>query len=225
MTSRLLLVSSHIAQPHLAAVVGDLAQGVTRAAVVTTADPKLKESNRNAVHALDTLLALGVPAVEFFDFDAQPSADLAGFGLVYLAGGNPYYLLQRVRETDAESVLREMLSAGRPLIGSSAGALILGRSLNIVQVFDPALADPNYKNIDALGLVPFTVLPHANRWKSRYTDYADRFAAARVLCRSEMLEIADDEGLLIVRDTVYRIGSTFPPTPVSRSAPPVVYLS
>lgn len=222
MPQRLLLVSSHIAQPHLAAVVRNLAQSVTRAAVVTTADPKLKERNRNAVHARDTLLALGVPAVEFFDFDAQPSADLAGFGLVYLAGGNPYYLLQRVRETDAESVLREMFANGRPLIGSSAGALLLGRSLNVVKVFDPALADLHDISTDALGLVPFTVLPHANRWKSRFTDYADRFAAARVLCRSDMLEIADDEGLLVVGDTLTRIGSTFPPTPVSRSAPPVV---
>lgn len=222
MPPRLLLVSSRIAQPHLAVVVGDLAQGVARAAVVTTAEPKLKESNRNAVLARDTLLALGVPAVEFFDFDTQPSANLAGFGLVYLAGGNPFYLLQRVRETDAESVLRDMFAYGRPLVGSSAGALLLGRSLNIVPVFDSAFSYQNDINTDALGLLPFTVLPHANRWKSRFADYADRVAAARVLCRSEILEIADDEGLLIVGDTVSRIGSTFPPTPVSPSSPPVV---
>jgi dipeptidase E len=195
---------------------------VDRAAVVTTADPELKERNRNAVLARDTLLALGVPVVEFFDFDAQPSAGLAAFGLVYLAGGNPFYLLQRVRETGAESVLRAMLAAGRPFIGSSAGALLLGRSLNIVPVFDSAFSDQNDINADALGLLPFTVLPHANRWKSRFADYSDRLAAARVLCRSVILEIANDEGLLLVGDTVSRIGSTVPSTPVALSAPPFV---
>jgi hypothetical protein len=63
MTSRLLLVSSNIAQPHLARVVRHLARGAARAAVVTTAESKLKERNRNAILAHETLLAAGVPAV------------------------------------------------------------------------------------------------------------------------------------------------------------------
>eukprot|EP01031_Cornospumella_fuschlensis_P015511 gene15511-18963_t len=88
MTPRLLLVSSNIAQPQFAAAVARLAQGAARAAVVTTAEPKLKERNRNAVLARETLLAVGVPTVEFFDFDARASTDLAAFDLVYLAGGN-----------------------------------------------------------------------------------------------------------------------------------------
>ena len=35
-----------------------------------------------------------------------------------------------------------------------------------------------------------------------FADYAARVAAAAVLCRSEILEIADDEGLLIDGDTL-----------------------
>ncbi len=220
MTSRLFLVSSNLAQPHFTAVVNNLVRGAARAAIVTTAEPKLKERNRNAVLARDTLLAVGVPAVEFFDFDKQPSADLAAFDLVYLAGGNPYYLLQRVRDTGADAVIEEIVEAGRPIIGSIAGALLLGRSLNVVPVFDTSVPDLGCKDTDALRLVPFTVLPHTNRWKARFADYAARVATARVLCRSEILEITDDEGLLIDGDTVTRVGSTFPPTPVELSAPP-----
>ena len=220
MTSRLFLISSNLALPHFTTVVSHLARGAKRAAVVTTAEPKLKERNRNAVLARNTLLAVGVPAVEFFDFDKQPCADLAAFDLVYLAGGNPYHLLQRVRDTGADAVIEDMVEAGRPIIGSSAGALLLGRSLNVVPIFDTSVPDLGCKDTDALRLVPFTVLPHTNRWKARFADYAARVATARVLCRSEILEITDDEGLLIDGDTVTRVGSTFPPTPVELSAPP-----
>ena len=220
MTSRLFLISSNLALPHFTTVVSHLARGAKRAAVVTTAEPKLKERNRNAVLARDTLLAVGVPAVEFFDFDKQPCAGLAAFDLVYLAGGNPYYLLQRVRDTGADAVIEEIVEAGRPIIGSSAGALLLGRSLNVVPVFDTSVPDLGCKDTDALRLVPLTVLPHTNRWKARFADYAARVATARVLCRSEILEITDDEGLLIDGDTVTRVGRTFPPTPVELSAPP-----
>ena len=218
MRSRLFLISSNLAQPHFTAAVSNLARGAARAAVVTTAEPKLKERNRNAVLARDTLLAVGVPAVEFFDFDTQPSAALAAFDLVYLAGGNPYYLLQRVRDTGADAVIEEIVEAGRPIIGSSAGALLLGRSLNVARIFDTSVPDLGCKDTDALRLVPFTVLPHTNRWKARFADYAARVVAAAVLCRSDILEITDDEGLLIDGDSLTRIGSTFPSSPVELSA-------
>jgi dipeptidase E len=220
MTSRLFLISSNLALPHFTTVVSHLARGAARAAVVTTAEPKLKQRSRNAVLARDTLLAVGVPAVEFFDFDMQPSAGLAAFDLAYLAGGNPYHLLQRVRETGANAVIEEMVEAGRPIIGSSAGALLLGRSLNVLPVFDTSVPNLGCKDTDALGLVPFTVLPQANRWKARFADYTARIATAAVLCRSAILEIADDEGLLIDGDTVTRIGSTFLSSPVQPSAQP-----
>lgn len=220
MTPRLFLVSSNIAQLHFTAAVGYLARAAARAAVVTTAEPKLKERNRNAVLARDTLLDVGVPVVDFFDFDTRPSAALAAFDLVYLSGGNPYYLLQRVRETGADAVIEEMVEAGRPIIGSSAGALLLGHSLNVVPVFDTSVPDLGCTDTDALRLVPFTVSPHTNRWKARFADYAARVATAGALCRSEILEIADDEGLLIDGDIITRIGSTFPPTPVELSAQP-----
>ena len=61
MRSRLFLISSILAQPHFTAAVSNLARGAARAAVVTTAEPKLKERNRNAVLARETLLAVGVP--------------------------------------------------------------------------------------------------------------------------------------------------------------------
>ena len=131
-----------------------------------------------------------------------------------MAGGNPYYLLQRVRETGADAIIEEMIAAGRPFIGSSGGALLLGPSLNVVPVFDTSVPDLGCRNSTALGVVPFAVLPHPNRWKARFADYAARLATARVLCRSKIVEIADDEGILVDGDTITRIGDAFPPSPV-----------
>src|SRR5690606_22853391 len=114
---------------------------MNHAAIVTTASVEFKEENRNAIAAYAAIQLAGFRQVTYFDFDHDNPEDLASFDLVYLSGGNPHYLLMRIMESRAKVVLTELARRGVPIIGASAGALVLGPSTSLVDVFDPGLPD------------------------------------------------------------------------------------
>lgn len=97
--------------------------------------------------------------------DPRNVAMLDGAGLIYLSGGNPGYLAEALRGTDALSRIRDMCSAGTALAGCSAGAAAL-----------TAVA-PDVRSGDGsgvgLGIVPgLAIIPHYDamrRWRRAMT--------------------------------------------------------
>ena len=57
-----------------------------------------------------------------FDLDARPRRLLNSYDVAEFIGGKPFYLLDAVRKSGAETVLRE-IAADKILIGWSAAAL------------------------------------------------------------------------------------------------------
>lgn len=55
--------------------------------------------------------------------------ELLQYDVVYLCGGNTAYLLERVRETDFHTTLKEYIKANGMIIGVSAGNLIFANNL------------------------------------------------------------------------------------------------
>lgn len=213
MPARLLLVSSNLAGTALRAAVKRIAAGATRAAIVTTAELRPVERRRNAALARLDLCAAGIAHLENFDLDRRPGDELAAFDLVYLAGGNPYYLLKRARETGADAVLERLSECGVPILGANAGALLLGPSLRHLRFFDASVADLGWGTRAALSLVPFTVLPHANRWRARFADYEQRLSLACAACGCQIVELDDGDGLLLDDRQVACLGETWPALP------------
>ena len=86
--------------------------------------------------------------------DPQLVARLDGVDLVYLAGGDPRYLLDTLRGSALWQRLSGALEEGCGLAGSSAGAMVLGETMHYQREWTPAL-----------GLLPgICVLPHFERW-------------------------------------------------------------
>lgn len=81
--------------------------------------------------------------------------------MIYLAGGDPVYLLETLRNSAAWEAAQEVWKSGRTLAGSSAGAMVLGG-----QTWAPGKGWH-----EGLGLLPgFAILPHhtrlANVWNA-----------------------------------------------------------
>lgn len=57
------------------------------------------------------------------------ASDLATVSAVYIGGGNTYRLLNELRQTRADSLLREFVDSGGRLYGGSAGAIICGETI------------------------------------------------------------------------------------------------
>jgi len=74
--------------------------------------------------------------------------------LIYLAGGDPAYLLETLRNSAAWEVALEVWKSGRTLAGSSAGAMIFGGQLWV----------PGKGWHEGLGLLPgYAIIPHHAR--------------------------------------------------------------
>jgi cyanophycinase len=86
--------------------------------------------------------------------DERLVAQLDGVDLVYIAGGDPRYLLDTLRGSLVWRRLSSAVSEGCVLAGSSAGAMVLGETMRF-----------HGDRIDALGLLPrICALPHFERW-------------------------------------------------------------
>ena len=98
------------------------------------------------------------------EVDLKRKDDLAKLDdchIIFVAGGNTFYLLKWVRESKFDLKLKELLLLGKMYIGASAGSMVLGTSIETASV--GAGADVNKTGIEDLrGLrqVPFMIAPH-----------------------------------------------------------------
>jgi len=77
------------------------------------------------------------------DFDVNSHVDV-----IYISGGNTFGTLKRIRESQADKIIFNLLSHGAMYIGGSAGAHIASRSIQHVAKYD----------IETFGLTDFSGL-------------------------------------------------------------------
>lgn len=86
---------------------------------------------------------------------------LAECDVIYVGGGNTFYLLDWVRKSGFNRAIKDLLNQGKVYIGGSAGSVLVGPDISIAS-WGPS-GDKNevsLKDLSSLSLVPFTVLPH-----------------------------------------------------------------
>lgn len=91
---------------------------------------------------------------------ARSKAKIQNANIIFVAGGNTFYLLDALKKTALDQLLIKKINHGTPYIGESAGAVILSPDITYIQQMDdPGLA-PRLKNYEGLGITRFSVLPH-----------------------------------------------------------------
>lgn len=80
--------------------------------------------------------------------------------IIYIAGGNTFYLLEKLKELKLDRVLIDKINSGTPYVGESAGAIILAPNITYIQKLDDPSFAPNLKDYSGLGVFDFSVLPH-----------------------------------------------------------------
>jgi len=64
-------------------------------AIITTASAEWKEKNKHAISARQILDDMGFRKVEFLDVEFENPNKLKKFDIIYINGGNPFYLFGR----------------------------------------------------------------------------------------------------------------------------------
>lgn len=123
---------------------------------------------------------------------------------VFATGGNSYLLLwHAVRSGFAEQV-PELVEAGSLIyVGTSAGAMLAGPDLAPAANLDNRREVPELESSRALGLVPFTVLPHDQYPEARALH--DEIVAAHPSVR--FIRLADGRAVLVRGDSVEVVDS------------------
>ena len=178
----------------LSALRPQIAPGQT-AALVVTADNVYRERNYHVPRCLDELTGLGL-TVDVRDIDTDPCAELERFDVVEFIGGNPFYLLSALRRVKAGAVLRH-LAERKLLIGWSAAAFAFGPTLELVNAYSPEMNEVGLKDLTALGLTEVQVLPHYERFLTRFDRFEETCAAYEAARGVRVVRLNDGDAVLV----------------------------
>ncbi len=120
--------------------------------------------------------------------------------VLFVAGGNTFYLLQEMRRTGAGEIIKDAVMKGTWYFGSSAGSVVAGPDISPVRfVDDPAMAKA-LTSTGGLALTNILVLPHWGIGELREENLRVEKDALYKGISSQRL--ANNQALLIKGDTV-----------------------
>lgn len=124
--------------------------------------------------------------------------------VVFVAGGNSFYLLQQLKIKD---VLKELIefANNKIYIGSSAGACITCPSIDYVEKLDDKTQAPLLNNYDAMNLVDFYILPHYKS-KEKYTKLADEIE--NNYNNYKFIKLSNEEAIIVDNMNNYKVVET-----------------
>lgn len=108
---------------------------------------------------------------QVFDYDIaeksekEVESELADKDVVFVQGGNNFYLLKWMHECNFRQIIQKLLEKGVPYIGESAGSIVCSRDITAQKAMsaDALNQVPELKDFRGLGLINFLIRPHWNR--------------------------------------------------------------
>lgn len=104
--------------------------------------------------------------------ESQISQILENVDIIFVAGGNTSYLLEKAQQSGFLKVVKELVANGKIYVGSSAGSLLAGPNIEVDKIYDDGEFGKVLDSYEALGFVDYVLLPHADNPK--YESYLER---------------------------------------------------
>lgn len=88
-----------------------------------------------------------------------------GADVILVAGGNTFYLMEKLKESGADKVIKEFIEKGGMYIGSSAGSIVCCPTIEGAEEFDDPRLAPELDNFDGMGVFKDVIIPHTHKEK------------------------------------------------------------
>lgn len=128
-------------------------------AYITTASKAA--SNKEYVKFYKKMMADNGYKYEELDIENKTEEDFKNFfkdkNIIYMEGGNTFYLLKAIKKSGFDKVLRALLEKGIIYVGVSAGSAIMGPTIEASSHVPDNISKEDLK---ALGYVPFLIKAH-----------------------------------------------------------------
>jgi len=82
--------------------------------------------------------------------------------IIYVQGGNTFYLLKQIKESGFDKVVKELIEEGIIYIGVSAGSIIAGPTIETAKWGGADRNEVELTDLEGLNLVPFLITVHYN---------------------------------------------------------------
>ena len=165
--------------------------------IIPTAMEKDKDRDIWLEETKTELSSFGIES-ELFYFGTDQNEKLLDYDIIYICGGNVFYLMQVIKQCSAEETL-EKASKSKIIVGVSAGSLIMQENLELIRDLIPRM-NKRVKLKDLTGLNLTNGIEHLPH-KSRYIEIIDAFekrvktyekkAGHKVIC------LEDGQGIII----------------------------
>lgn len=121
--------------------------------------------------------------------------------IIFVEGGNTFYLLKAMRKCNFEKIIRKLLKSGKVYIGVSAGSIVVGKTIQTA-VWGKDKNLVNLKNLKGLNLVPFDIFCHyqpedAEIIKQKIKNPRKRAKKLKILSDSQAILVQGKEIALI----------------------------
>ena len=168
--------------------------------IPTAADPYDLDKRSWAEDNYTKLTSMGFEIITYDLKDKNPvllRQDLASFQVIFVEGGNVFYLLNEIKKSGFDLVIKELLTKDIVYIGSSAGSMIMGPDLkHLITVDDPGIV-PELTDFTSLNYLKERIIPHAGRAK-----YAEKHANLQKEWGDQILLLRDDQALVVNDDKI-----------------------
>ncbi len=139
------------------------AYDVTVAFIMTAHKYKLEDDPSYRDEDLQLMRNTGFN-VEEVDIDGKTEVQVMKLlefkDIIFVAGGNTFYLLKSMRKCNFETVIRKLLKWGKVYIGVSAGSIVAGKTIQTANWKNIDKNAVGLKDLKGLGLVPFDLFVH-----------------------------------------------------------------
>lgn len=126
-------------------------------------------------------------------------SDLAEFDVLFMEGGNTFYLLNAIRESKFDQYLSNWLKS-KPYVGVSAGTYVTCPTIEMATWKRPDRNMHGVQDLTGLGLVDFLITVH-------YKDeYAEFIRQGMVNSNKELKILKDGQALLVENSNITLIG-------------------
>ncbi len=135
-----------------------------------------------------TILDLGINESNITEHKIGNDINIDDFDIIYMMGGNTFYLLDIIRKTGFVKIIVDFINKGKIYIGSSAGSEILGNSIAVALGYD----DNNVNMVDFTGLkiVDALIVPHSNRKEEFISELKHK-------TKENVITLYDGDGIII----------------------------
>ncbi len=135
---------------------------------------------------------------DYFYFGIDSNEKLLEYDVIYICGGNVFYLMQKIKETHSEEILKKAANE-KIIVGVSAGSLIMQKDLILIKELIPRMNKRvKLKDLTALNLTNnIEHLPHKTRYTNTIDAFEKRVKTYEKKSGNNVICLEDGQGIII----------------------------